>query len=90
MDSYWICSINSDKYCEQGGQTTARDVTVTFKKTFKNTNYTVVGNEIMNSVTAEYELSIVKTSASQIRIYCDKDGTFGGIGACWIAYGYIS
>lgn len=44
----------------------------------------------MSSITAEYELSIIKTSTSQIRIYCDKDGNYGGIGACWTTYGYIN
>lgn len=36
-----------DGWIEQGGQTTARDTTVTFLKAFSNTNYTIVGNEIM-------------------------------------------
>ena len=82
--------VYSDGWCEQGGETTERDVTVTFLKQFKNTNYTIVGNEIFSSFGQESELAIVKTSASQARIYVDYGGTVSGTGACWQACGYIA
>ena len=42
----------------------------------------------MNSPTAEYELSIVVVSNSSVRVYCDKDGSFNGVGAMIYAIGY--
>ena len=75
-------------WIEQGGKTTSRDETVTFPKAFADTNYTIVGNEIFDSPEAEYELSIVRTSTTQARLYCDyAGGSYSGNGACWIAKG---
>jgi len=75
-------------WIEQGGKTTSRDETVTFPKAFMDTNYTIVGNEIFDSPEAEYELSIVRTSTTQARLYCDyAGGSYSGNGACWIAKG---
>mgnify|MGYP003291657612 CR=1 FL=1 len=89
----WTSGVNwyrkySDGFIEQGGTVTARDNTITFHTPFSNTNYTIIGNEIMNSPTAEYELSIVKTSSTTCRVYCDSGGSYNGKGACWYACGY--
>ncbi len=83
--------IYSDGWCEMGGETTTRDEEVTFPKTFADTTYNVVGNEIVNSTADESELLIFKLSTNKIRVYCDYGGSqFGGVGACWRASGKLA
>lgn len=48
----WIYRINSDKFCEQGGYTTTKQdtyITVTLKKAYKDTNYSVFTNGVRTS-----------------------------------------
>jgi len=87
-NNYTWYRLYASGWIEQGGKTTSRDETVTFPKAFANTNYTIIGNEIFDSPEAEYELSIVRTSTTQARLYCDcGGGVYSGNGACWIAKG---
>ena len=82
--------VYSDGWCEQGGATTARDVTVTFLKPFIG-NYDIVANTIYASFGSDYELGIMKVSSSQARLYIDYGGTYtANSGTNWRACGYIA
>lgn len=81
--------IYSDGWCEMGGQTTQKDETVTFLKTFENVNYSIIGNELFTTTQNEYELNIIKISVTQARIYC-SGSSWGGVGACWRASGKLA
>ena len=86
-DTTWY-NLYSDGWCEQGGETTARDVTVTFLKPFIS-EYNIVANTIYNAYGSDYELGIIKISGSQARLYIDYGGTYtSNSGTNWRACGY--
>lgn len=85
-DGSWYRKYKSG-WLEQGGETNARDVTVTFPKPFKDTSYTIVGNSIYDSVSGDYELGFINKTNTSIRIYLDPVGGGGAIGSNWQASG---
>ncbi|WP_086245893.1 phage tail protein [Campylobacter devanensis] len=73
----------SDKWCEQGGTINTTDKTITFLKSFKDTDYTLVG----------VAFRIADVGQQVLAKYVDKFKTWSAKHACgtssWYACGYI-
>lgn len=74
-------------WIEQGGETDARDVTVTYLKPFQTSNYTVLGSCLYTSLGGDYTPAFSNKTATSIRIYIDYGGTPASYGVSWRACG---
>lgn len=85
----WLYLIISDKYCEQGGQATIpteKELTITFKKAFKNTYYNMsISAYWSSSATAQNE-GVQRISATQMKV----TSSYAPVPCNWSACGYIS
>lgn len=90
----------SDGWCEQGGisvLTTTVGVSISFLKTFSNTDYTAIVNiQTTNStgygtnVAQSASISYTDKSTSSMGIYTAGITNFNVNGLCWLVCGYIS
>ena len=72
----------SDGWIEQGGKSGGK--TITLNKPFTTTNYTAVGNGVLNTDASSYDTFFIK-SLSTTRIYASQANTSTNY---WLAFGY--
>lgn len=78
--------VYSDNWCEQGGCKSASSGTITYKKAFKDTNYTLVGGTIPGTMSATYEhVNLGSQTATSFYYTC-----YDGFALKWYACGYIN